>query len=115
MIRAEASGFSSQIVEFLGNEGWQIQLILSIANPDKSRKGSYNEWNFTKLRMWGLNYDVIIYLDADTLVLKNLDYLFHVPFREGSVLAVPECGHSHLQMNCKESNQFNSGVLVLKP
>jgi len=115
MIRAEAPGFSVEITDFLENEGWEVQIILSIANPDKSRKGSYNEWNFTKLRMWTLNYGVVIYLDADTLVLQNLDYLFHVPFREGEVLAVGECGYTQLQSDCISHSEFNSGVLVLHP
>lgn len=35
--------------------------------------------NFAKLRLWQLPYDKVIFLDADTLVLRNIDKLFDYP------------------------------------
>jgi glycogenin glucosyltransferase len=60
----------------------------------------------TKLNLWTLSqYDRILYLDADTLVLSNLDHLFpllnHVSFAASPELGFPDC--------------FNSGVMLLKP
>ncbi|KAF3402914.1 Glycogenin-1 [Talaromyces pinophilus] len=60
----------------------------------------------TKLNLWTLSrYERILYLDADTLVLSNLDHLFlllsHVTFAASPELGFPDC--------------FNSGVMLLKP
>lgn len=60
----------------------------------------------TKLNLWTLSqYERILYLDADTLVLSNLDHLFpllsHVIFAASPELGFPDC--------------FNSGVMLLKP
>lgn len=58
----------------------------------------------TKLRLWNLTqYDRLVYLDADTLVLKNIDALFNVAAEFAAVSDVgwPDC--------------FNSGVMVIRP
>ncbi|KAI9203259.1 nucleotide-diphospho-sugar transferase [Polychytrium aggregatum] len=65
---------------------------------------------FTKLHVWDpslLVYDRIVFLDADTLVLRNVDELFdyvdedHVNFAAAPDIGWPDC--------------FNSGVFVTKP
>lgn len=61
---------------------------------------------FTKLRLWQqTQFAKIVYLDADTLPLQNLDSLFALPIPSG-LAAAPELGFP----DC-----FNSGVLVLTP
>ncbi|RVX00084.1 UDP-glucuronate:xylan alpha-glucuronosyltransferase 2 [Vitis vinifera] len=63
----------------LAAAGWQIRLIKRIRNP-KAEKDSYNEYNYSKFRLWQLTeYDKIIFIDADIIVLRNLDLLFHFP------------------------------------
>jgi glycogenin glucosyltransferase len=58
---------------------------------------------FTKLHCWNLvQYSKVVFLDADTLVLTNVDDLFSHP----ELSAAPDVGWP----DC-----FNSGVLVLEP
>ena len=59
--------------------GWKIRTIQRIRNP-KAEKDAYNEWNYSKFRLWQLTeYDKIIFIDADLLILRNIDFLFGMP------------------------------------
>jgi glycogenin glucosyltransferase len=60
----------------------------------------------TKLNLWSLDqYERVIFLDADTLVLQNIDHLFDLP-KDITFAASPELGFP----DC-----FNSGFMVLSP
>nr|KYP74339.1 Glycogenin-1 [Cajanus cajan] len=84
----------------LKSAGWKIKRIKRILNPF-AEKGSYNEWNYSKLRMWQLTmYDKIIFLDADLLVLKSIDDLFNYP---------------QLSASPNDFTMFNSGLMVIEP
>ena len=66
---------------------------------------------YTKLHLWSLDtvlgVNRVVYLDADTLVRRNFDELFDLPFPFG---AVPDVyGNLGFKLN------FNAGVLVLHP
>lgn len=67
---------------------------------------SSHRWSsriFGKLNMWNLKeYDRVVYIDVNILVLSNLDHLFNLP----EPAAVP-------QLNFPE--QFNTGLVVLQP
>ncbi|KAF8474345.1 nucleotide-diphospho-sugar transferase [Russula ochroleuca] len=66
---------------------------------------------YTKLHLWSLDTRLgvnrVVYLDADTLVRRNFDELFDVPFPFGAVPDVYE--NTGFKLN------FNAGVLVLHP
>ena len=86
-------------------QGWEIRDVEPIANPHSdgalvfSRFGSV----FTKLRAWDLaEIDRAVFLDADTLVLRNIDELFE----RASFAAAPDFFLP---------DRFNSGVLLLEP
>ncbi|KAH7849254.1 hypothetical protein Vadar_015286 [Vaccinium darrowii] len=80
--------------------GWQIRLITRIRNP-KAEKNSYNEYNYSKFRLWQLtDYDKIIFIDADIIILRNLDFLFNFP----QISAVGN-----------DNSIFNSGIMVIEP
>ncbi|XP_057736168.1 putative UDP-glucuronate:xylan alpha-glucuronosyltransferase 4 [Arachis stenosperma] len=80
--------------------GWKIKRIERILNP-YAEKGTYNEWNYSKLRIWQLTmYDKIIFLDSDLLVLKNIDDFFSYP----QLSAAPN-----------DFTLFNSGMMVIEP
>ncbi|KAK7277925.1 hypothetical protein RJT34_22944 [Clitoria ternatea] len=84
----------------LTSAGWKIKRIKRISNPF-AEKGSYNEWNYSKLRVWQLTmYDKIIFLDADLLVLKKIDNFFVYP----QLAAAPN-----------DLTLFNSGMMVIEP
>ncbi|GMH17123.1 hypothetical protein Nepgr_018964 [Nepenthes gracilis] len=80
--------------------GWKIHTIQRIRNP-KAEPEAYNEWNYSKFRLWQLtDYDKIIFIDADLLILRNIDFLFRMP--EISVIG-------------NNATLFNSGVMVVEP
>lgn len=80
--------------------GWKIKRIQRILSPF-AKKGAYNQWNYSKLRIWQLTmYDKIIFIDSDLLVLKNIDDFFYYP----QLSAAPN-----------ENIIFNSGLMVIEP
>lgn len=63
--------------------------------------------NFAKLRLWELtHYQRVVFLDADTLVLRNIDRLFDYP----EFSAAPNVYES-----LADFRRLNSGVFVAKP
>ncbi|KAK6938694.1 Glycosyl transferase, family 8 [Dillenia turbinata] len=91
---------SSSSREALANAGWKLRLIKRIRNP-RAEKRSYNEYNYSKFRLWQLtDYDKVIFIDADIIVLKNLDLLFHFP---------------QMSATGNDVSIFNSGIMVLEP
>ncbi len=63
--------------------------------------------NFLKLRVWGLEqFDKVVFLDADTIVVKNIDLLFEYP----SFLAAP-----NLYAGPADFHRMNSGVFTAAP
>lgn len=62
--------------------------------------------NFCKLRLWGLDYDKVVFLDADTIVLRNIDKLLDFP----EFCAAPNLYHELADMQ-----RMNSGVFTARP
>ncbi len=63
--------------------------------------------NFCKLRLWQLTeYDKVVFIDADALVLRNIDRLFDYP----EFSAAP-----NVYENLTDFHRLNSGVFVAKP
>ncbi|KAG9135904.1 hypothetical protein Leryth_002609, partial [Lithospermum erythrorhizon] len=81
-------------------DGWIVEKISLLANPNSIRPTRF--WGvYTKLKIFNMtNYKKVVYLDADTLVVKNIDDLF-------------KCGK--FCANLKHSERLNSGVLVVEP
>jgi alpha-N-acetylglucosamine transferase len=90
--------------ERLAKHGWQVRDVEGIVNPAAdhllfSRFASV----FTKLRAFELvDFERVVLLDADTLVLQNVDDLFErPPFAAAPDFFLPD--------------RFNSGVMVIEP
>jgi glycogenin glucosyltransferase len=88
----------------LVKQGWQVHDVNPIASPAADhllfpRFASV----FTKLRVWELtHFDRVVMLDADTLVLQNVDDLFdRSPIAAAPDFFLPD--------------RFNSGVMVVEP
>jgi len=63
--------------------------------------------NFAKLRLWEMEeYEKIVFIDADAIVLKNIDRLFDYP----EFSAAPNVYES-----LSDFHRLNSGVFVAKP
>ncbi|KAL0351994.1 UNVERIFIED_CONTAM: UDP-glucuronate:xylan alpha-glucuronosyltransferase 2 [Sesamum calycinum] len=84
----------------LSRAGWTLRFIKRIRNP-RAEKGSYNEYNYSKFRLWQLtDYDKVIFIDSDVVVFRNLDILFHFP---------------QMSATGNDGSIFNSGVMVIEP
>lgn len=82
----------------LSSAGWNLRLIDRIRSPF-AEKDSYNEWNYSKLRVWQVtDYDKLLFIDADIIVVKKLDHLFYYP---------------QLSAAGNDKVLFNSGVMVI--
>ena len=77
-----------------------------IANPHAAtcHVDGWVDSGFTKLRVWALaQYDVVVYIDADALVLEPIDELFE---RAVDFAAAPDVF---------PPDRFNAGVLLVRP
>lgn len=81
-----------------------VKKVEAIPNP--SKKVHISGWvnsGYTKLHIWNLiEYDKIVYIDADTCVLENIDHLFSRP----NLTAAPDVF---------PPDKFNAGVLIIEP
>jgi len=93
--------------------GWNPVYVSNIAPP---LPGTWPHFvnQFTKLILWNMTeFDSIVYLDADTLVLSDISHLHALvedPLRTGFDFAAAA---DH--WNGKFAYHFNAGVLVLHP
>ncbi|ESQ29760.1 hypothetical protein EUTSA_v10024070mg [Eutrema salsugineum] len=84
----------------LSSAGWNLRLIDRIRSPF-AKKDSYNEWNYSKLRVWQVtDYDKLVFIDADFIILKKMDHLFYYP---------------QLSASGNDKVLFNSGIMVFEP
>jgi lipopolysaccharide biosynthesis glycosyltransferase len=85
--------------------GFTQREIAPIENPNPDSQQFFARFanTFTKLRAFGLaEFDKIVLMDADTIVLQNIDDLFERP----SIAAAPDF---------LLPDRFNSGVMVIEP
>ncbi|OAP15999.1 PGSIP2 [Arabidopsis thaliana] len=84
----------------LESAGWKIHTFQRIRNP-KAEANAYNQWNYSKFRLWQLTeYNKIIFIDADMLILRNMDFLFEYP---------------EISTTGNDGTLFNSGLMVIEP
>ncbi|ONK64362.1 uncharacterized protein A4U43_C07F25020 [Asparagus officinalis] len=87
-------------LQALSAAGWKLHPITRIRNPH-ARRNTYNEYNYSKLRLWQLtDYKKIIFVDSDLLILRNIDFLFQLP-------EISAAGN--------HDSIFNSGVMLIEP
>ncbi|WP_415394037.1 glycosyltransferase [Paracoccus sp. SJTW-4] len=62
--------------------------------------------NFAKLRLWQLDYARVVFVDADALVLQNVDKLFDYP---------EFCAAPNVYESLADFHRMNSGVFTARP
>lgn len=62
--------------------------------------------NFAKLRLWQLDYKSVVFIDADAIVLQNIDRLFDYPEFSAAPNVYESLGDFH---------RLNSGVFTARP
>ena len=93
----------------LAASGIEVHPVASIPNPVPS-KDRQPHWNttYTKLRIFGLDFEKVIYVDADMLVCTNLDLLFSKPH-----LSAVNAGGQLPRL--QDWIDLNSGLMVVEP
>ena len=89
--------------EILRADGWIVKSVGKIHNPNEgqSSRGNYFSGAYSKLHAWNMTeYERVVYLDSDILVLTNIDHLF-------------DCGT--FCASYRHSDLLNSGVMVIEP
>ena len=82
--------------EVLKKDGWTVKVVQSMGKGKVQFDGSLN-----KFQMWTLTeYRRIVWIDADAIVLQNIDHLFR-------------CGNFCVVY--RHSDLFNAGIMVVKP
>ncbi|XP_076885843.1 putative UDP-glucuronate:xylan alpha-glucuronosyltransferase 4 [Bidens hawaiensis] len=112
---------SPKSIQGLIDAGWKIKFIERIHSPH-AKKDAYNEYNYSKLRIWQITeYDKVMFIDADLIVLRKLDEFFKYPqlstvgndkymFNSGLFLIEPsQCMFSALMGNIFNFGSYNGG------
>ncbi len=89
----------------LASQGWEIREVLPLCNPAVQGQQLFARFanTFTKLQAFSFSdLDKVVLLDADTIVLDNVDDLFERP----ALAAAPDF---------LLPDHFNSGVMVIEP
>ncbi|XP_038695113.1 inositol phosphorylceramide glucuronosyltransferase 1-like isoform X1 [Tripterygium wilfordii] len=100
MVVLVSDGVSDYAKKLLKADGWLVEKISLLVNPNQVRPKRF--WGvYTKLKIFNMtNYKKVVYLDADTIVVKSVEDLF-------------KCGK--FCANLKHSERLNSGVMVVEP
>ncbi|CAE7732850.1 IPUT1 [Symbiodinium sp. CCMP2592] len=81
----------------------QLRLVDAIPNPHKTDVSGWANSGFTKLRLWEqVDFAKIVYVDADCIILENIDELFARSCPAFCPDVFPP-------------DKFNAGVIVLEP
>lgn len=83
----------------------EIFKIKPISNPNSHGQSRFKD-TYNKLRIFDfIEYDKLVYIDSDCIVLKDIDKLFNL---RTEISAAPDWG-------LKYAEGFNSGVIVFTP
>ncbi|CAE8604628.1 unnamed protein product, partial [Polarella glacialis] len=83
--------------------GLELRRVEVIPTPHKTDVPGWVNSGFTKLQLWAQSdFAKLVYVDADCLVLEDIDELFHRPSPAFSPDVFPP-------------DKFNAGVIVLEP
>ncbi|XP_024540904.1 inositol phosphorylceramide glucuronosyltransferase 1 [Selaginella moellendorffii] len=95
-----SDGVSMDAIRLLEADGWIVERIELLSNPNQQRPARF--WGvYTKLKIFNMTqYQKVVYLDADTIVVKDIEDLF-------------QC--QKFCANLKHSERLNSGVMVVEP
>lgn len=94
---------SSGVLRRLSGLGLELRKVEPIENPHLTNVPGWINSGFTKLRLWEQDdFEKIVYVDADCLVLEPIEELFDRPSPAFAPDVFPP-------------DRFNAGVIVLEP
>ena len=86
---------SEESVALLRHFGVEVQLVDPVPNPfaafkDKLEESAWEEV-YTKIQAWSLtSFERVLFLDADQLVMRNIDSLFNTSLSPNGFAAAPD-------------------------
>ena len=90
--------------------GWKRCTVHRIAPTDEISTFPRFRDQFTKLHLWGMvMYTTVLYLDADTLVVRSMDAILNTPLGSSFMAA----GRDYAAGQWRQG--FNMGVFVVRP
>lgn len=107
-----SNGVSDKTKRILTRYGLEYVALDEAINVDTTKYNvapGYEHWNNTldKLYVFSLtDYDKVIFLDSDMMVVRNIDHLFDMPHMSAVVADV---------FNEPDLRQLNSGMIVIEP
>jgi len=102
-IMVEDKAYSKAVINNLTASGYEVHVVPPIRTKACEFKADRWPRTFTKLNLWNLPYDQIVYMDADACPFKPFDALFTIPGSLAATHVIPT------------GKRFNSGMMVLKP
>ncbi|KAL1922164.1 uncharacterized protein VTP21DRAFT_9703 [Calcarisporiella thermophila] len=107
--------FSADVVCRLTSVGWQLYPVNEIDIPTGGVKEQFRD-NYLKLHLWNsTEFDALVYLDADTIVRDNIQELFRLVDKDTYLNKEGFEFASALDNYGSISQDFNAGVLVVRP
>lgn len=107
-----SSNMGADSVKLLEDNGINtIVLTRKAYLSDANNADKYRNWDYTfdKLFMWGqTRFEKIVFIDADMIVVRNIDHLFDAPAFSASKAGIQYPG-------CEWKTYLNSGLIVLTP
>uniref|UniRef100_A0A1D1ZHW0 Hexosyltransferase n=1 Tax=Anthurium amnicola TaxID=1678845 RepID=A0A1D1ZHW0_9ARAE len=94
----EKTSLTAEDLELIKKEGCELKAIERIypANEPKEYIWNHYKETWTKLKVWDLvEYDRIVFLDADMLIMKNIDQLMDMNLPKNFLGAVNSCTCNH--------------------
>lgn len=89
-----------------------VRLAESVVSESvNTRSQTFSHWNYTfdKLQVWGLdNFEKVMFLDSDMLILRNIDHLFDCDTFSAVCAGRSYPGHDWW-------DNLNSGLMVIRP
>ena len=102
LVTLATSGVPRGARQRLASGGWALHDVAAASRPsDTHVSNSRLRFAYSKLELWRLPYDVVVYADADAIALGPVDALFGC---RASLCAV-----------LRHGELLNSGVLVVRP
>lgn len=109
-----SNGLSENAVGILEQQGLEtIRLEVSLVGCNKreciNQEAGYSHWSntFDKLAIWRMTqFDKLVFLDSDMMVMKNIDHLFMLPHMSAVISD---------KYDEPDGKELNSGLIVVEP
>jgi alpha-N-acetylglucosamine transferase len=100
----EDGAYPDNVADYLDHIGFVVHLLPPLRSLPCDFAASRWPRTFTKLHLWNLPYDKVVYMDADAIPCASLDEVFGLDHHLSATL-----------VKLDNPNRFRSGMMVLRP